>query len=152
VSEAAATDTQQGDSISLALHRRFGGFSRESVLAAVEELTRRLTEAQQQAAQAEASAAALRAERDQLAQEVARFRDIERSLTQTLALAEEAARARQREAEEEARRLVEEARADALSASRAAVQDRDRALQEIARIREQLERAMAELDRVPSSV
>jgi hypothetical protein len=32
------------------------------------------------------------------------------------------------------------------------VQDRDRALQEIARIREQLERAMAELDRVPSSV
>jgi methyl-accepting chemotaxis protein len=246
-------EQDQPETISLPLERKFGGFTRESVQAAVAELTRRLTELQQQAVDAtarlqplHAERDALRAERDALAGErdalaaerdelrrerdtvtaerdqlaarpdvqddglarerdalaaerdgltrerdslaeqlsavtrerdaladlpgslgqggpaqdevvrerdellveVTRYRTIERSLAQTLALAEEAAQSRHREAEAEAQKILDDARGGALHASRVAESERDRAVADVAQIREQLQRALTSLDQI----
>jgi vacuolar-type H+-ATPase subunit H len=142
------------DNISLSLERAaFGGFSRESVQAAIERLTTLLTDAQRsaadaaaRAADAEARAERLRAEGDRLVQELEKYRSIEHSLAQTLARAEETAGARVKEAEDEAQRVLGEARSTASDAARNAVADRDRAVAEAVRIRDQLARALAALD------
>jgi cell division septum initiation protein DivIVA len=145
---------QQPETISLPLQRAFRGYSKASVQAVIQELTRRLAEAQQRAADAEARVQALQAERREPApapvaasgEDIERVRDLERGLTKTLALAEEAARQTQREAEEEAQRILEEARASAAEAARVLETGRDRALEDLARIREQLVRALDAVD------
>jgi chromosome segregation ATPase len=153
--EETSSPEQAGqDSISLSLERAaFGGFSRESVQAAIERLTTLLTDAQRsaadaaaRAADAEARAERLRAEGDRLVQELEKYRSIEHSLAQTLARAEATAGARVKEAEDEAQRVLGEARSTASDAARNAVADRDRAVAEAVRIRDQLARALAALD------
>jgi len=147
---------QQQETISLPLQRAFRGYSKESVQKVIQELTRRLAEAQQRTADAEARVRALEAERAQApaapaaptadAEDLERIRDLERGLTKTLALAEESARTTQRQAEEEAQRILAEARATAGEAARALESGRDRALEDVQRIREQLVRALDALD------
>jgi cell division septum initiation protein DivIVA len=88
----------------------------------------------------------VRAERDKLARELEQYRGIEHSLAQTLALAEEAARNRQQQAEEEAERLLGEARTTASQAAADAEGNRDRAIAEVVRIRQQLTQAISALD------
>jgi cell division septum initiation protein DivIVA len=154
---SAPQPEQQQETISLPLQRAFRGYSKESVQKVIQELTRRLAEAQQRAADAEARLRALQAERAQAQApvvaptagvdgEIERIRDLERGLTKTLALAEESARATQRQAEEEAQRILAEARSSAGEATRALESGRDRALGEVQRIREQLVRALESLD------
>ena len=155
---SAPQPEQQQETISLPLQRAFRGYSKESVQKVIQELTRRLAEAQQRAADAEARLRALQAERAQTAaaavapptpgveDEIERIRDLERGLTKTLALAEESARATQRQAEEEAQRILAEARSAAGEAARALESGRDRALGDVQRIREQLVRALDALD------
>jgi cell division septum initiation protein DivIVA len=117
------------------------GFSRESVQAAVDKLTGMLGEAQQRAAEAERHVAELRAERDRLAQELQQYKTIEHSLAQTLALAEETARVRQQQAEDEAQRLLGEARTNASEAA-------ENAIAEVSRIREELVGVIGAIDGV----
>jgi cell division septum initiation protein DivIVA len=152
---SAPQPEQQQETISLPLQRAFRGYSKESVQKVIQELTRRLAEAQQRAADAEAKLRALQAERAQapvalptagVEDEMERIRDLERGLTKTLALAEESARATQRQAEEEAQRILAEARSTASEAARALESGRDRALGDIQRIREQLVHALEALD------
>lgn len=156
---SAPQPEQQQETISLPLQRAFRGYSKESVQKVIQELTRRLAEAQQRAADAEAKLRALESERTQAAapapavadtvgveDELERIRDLERGLTKTLALAEESARATQRQAEEEAQRILAEARSAAGEAARALESGRDRALGDVQRIREQLVRALEALD------
>jgi cell division initiation protein len=133
------------DTVSLPLERGFRGYSRRSVDAIVDELTRRLASAEQRAMEAERQNAELHAERERGFAELDRYRQIERSLTQTLSLAEESAQTTQRRAEQEAEELLAKARADADLLVRQAEMDRDRIAGEIDRIRQQLAQAVAAL-------
>jgi cell division initiation protein len=138
-------DNAQAESVSLPLRRAFRGYSRESVDAVVNELTRRLASAEQRVVEAEGQNAALVAERGRLNAEIDRFREIERSLTQTLALAEESARVTEQRAAEEAEQVVARARSEAEALVREAATDRQRVFAEIETIRAQLARALAQL-------
>lgn len=146
---AAMTDeaapVPQAESVSLPLRRAFRGYSRESVDTVVTELTRRLASAEQRVVEAEGQNAALAAERTRLHAEVDRFREIERSLTQTLALAEESARVTEQRAAEEAQEMLARARTEAEALIRDAAADRQRVFGEIDAIRTQLARALAQL-------
>lgn len=146
---APAAAEAPAESVSLPLERSFRGYSRKSVDAVVDELTRRLASAEQRAVDAESRIAAVAADRDRLAEDLTRYSTIERSLTQTLALAEESARATQRRAEEEAEQVLAKARADAGLLVRQAGVDRDRIASEVDRIRDQLAQAVAALDVPP---
>jgi cell division initiation protein len=134
-----------GESISLPLRRAMRGYSRESVDAVVNELTRRLASAEQRVVEAEGQNAALVAERSRLYAEIDRFREIERSLTQTLSLAEESARTTEQRAAEEAEQMLARARSEAEALVREAATDRQRVFNEIDTIRAQLARALQQL-------
>jgi cell division septum initiation protein DivIVA len=135
----------QAESVSFPLKRSFRGYSRETVDAIVTELTRRLASAEQRVVEAEGQNAALVAERNRMVAEVDRFREIERSLTQTLALAEESARVTEQRAAAEAEQLLARARIEAEALSRDAAADRQRVFDEIDAIRTQLTRALEQL-------
>jgi cell division initiation protein len=135
----------QAESVSFPLKRSFRGYSRETVDAIVTELTRRLASAEQRVVEAEGQNAALVADRNRMAAEIDRFREIERSLTQTLALAEESARVTEQRASEEAEQLVARARLEAEALVRDAATDRQRVFDEIDTIRAQLTRALEQL-------
>jgi cell division initiation protein len=135
----------EAESISLPLRRALRGYSRESVDAVVNELTRRLASAEQRVVEAEGQNAALVSERGRLLAEIDRFREIERSLTQTLSLAEESARATEQRAAEEAEQMLARARSEAEALVREAATDRQRVFTEIDAIRAQLARALAQL-------
>jgi cell division initiation protein len=144
VTDDGSSNTQ-AESVSFPLKRSFRGYSRETVDAIVTELTRRLASAEQRVVEAEGQNTALVAERNQLLTEIDRFREIERSLTQTLALAEESARVTEQRAAEEAEQLLARARVEAEALSRDAAADRQRVFDEIDTIRTQLTRALAQL-------
>ncbi len=135
----------EAESVSFPLKRSFRGYSRETVDAIVTELTRRLASAEQRVVEAEGQNAALAAERNRMTAEVDRFRDIERSLTQTLALAEESARVTEQRAADEAEQLIARARVEADALMRDAAADRQRVFDEVDAIRAQLTRALAAL-------
>lgn len=135
----------QAESVSFPLKRSFRGYSRETVDAIVTELTRRLASAEQRVVEAEGQNAALVADRNRMAAEIDRFREIERSLTQTLALAEESARVTEQRAADEAEQLLARARVEAEALVRDAASDRQRVFDEIETIRRQLTRALEQL-------
>ena len=135
----------QAESVSFPLKRSFRGYSRETVDAIVTELTRRLASAEQRVVEAEGQNAALVADRNRMAAEIDRFREIERSLTQTLALAEESARVTEQRAADEAEQLLARARVEAEALVRDAASDRQRVFDEIETIRSQLTRALEQL-------
>jgi len=135
----------QAESVSFPLKRSFRGYSRETVDAIVTELTRRLASAEQRVVEAEGQNAALVADRNRMAAEIDRFREIERSLTQTLALAEESARVTEQRAADEAEQLLARARVEAEALVRDAASDRQRVFDEIETIRRQITRALEQL-------
>jgi DivIVA domain-containing protein len=133
------------------LKRTLRGYSRESVDALLDQVTQRLDETDRNVAQLAQENAKLRGERDELEGELTRYRQLETSLSETLALAQLTAAQLRERAEQEAERLIEAAQRQAADHVRRAELERARLTAETETIRGQLRQALGTLPLPPVS-